>query len=269
MKILIYLLLFISPSLFAQVKGPVTDENGEGIIGANVVVKGTNVGTITDLTGAFTVDASGDATLVISYMGYKTQEIKVANQKTIKIILQEDAEILDEVVVVGYGVMRKSDLTGSVSSVKSDMLKKQAVSSFDQGLQGKVAGVQVIAVSGSPGGAVDIRIRGGNSLTSGSQPLYVIDGYPVTAGSSAGGSGAGQNPLATLNPGDIESMEILKDASATAIYGSRGANGVVLITTKRGKSGKTNVSYDGYVGFQKLAKKLDMMNASEWGALAS
>ena len=269
MKILIYLLLFISPSLFAQVKGTVADESGEGIIGANVVVKGTNVGTITDLTGAFTVDASGDATLVISYMGYKTQEIKVANQKTIKIILQEDAEILDEVVVVGYGVMRKSDLTGSVSSVKSDMLKKQAVSSFDQGLQGKVAGVQVIAVSGSPGGAVDIRIRGGNSLTSGSQPLYVIDGYPVTAGSSAGGSGAGQNPLATLNPGDIESMEILKDASATAIYGSRGANGVVLISTKRGKSGKTTVSYDGYVGFQKVAKKLDMMNASEWGALAN
>lgn len=143
-----------------------------------------------------------------------------------------------EVVVVGYGVMRKSDLTGSVGSVKSDVIQKQAISSFDQGLQGKVAGVQVMATSGSPGGVVDIRIRGGNSLTSGNQPLYVIDGYPVTAGGSAGGSGAGQNPLATLNPGDIESMEILKDASATSIYGSRGANGVILITTKGVNRGK-------------------------------
>lgn len=254
-----------------KITGMVKDgATGEPIIGANVIVKGTSIGNITDTKGQFELEnVSNDAIIQISYIGYKSQEVAVKNKRVITVSLMENTEDLEEVVVVGYGVMRKSDLTGSVGSVKSDMIKKQAVSSFDQGLQGKVAGVQVIAASGSPGGVVDIRIRGGNSLTSGNQPLYVIDGYPVTAGGSAGGSGAGQNPLATLNPGDIESMEILKDASATSIYGSRGANGVILITTKRGKQGKTTVTYDGYVGFQQVAKRLDMMNAREWATLAN
>lgn len=251
------------------ITGIVKDANGEPVIGANIVEKGTTNGTITDISGKFNLTVDDKALLIVSYIGYNTTEMPVGNKTSLNITLTEDSEALDEVVVVGYGVMRKSDLTGSVSSVKSDVIQKQALSSFDQGLQGKVAGVQVTASSGSPGGVVDIRIRGGNSLTSGNQPLYVVDGYPVTSGGSAGGSGAGQNPLATLNPGDIESMEILKDASATSIYGSRGANGVILITTKRGKTGKTTVTYDGYAGFQHVAKKLDMMNASEWGEMAN
>ncbi|MCD7849461.1 MAG: TonB-dependent receptor plug domain-containing protein [Parabacteroides sp.] len=226
------------------ITGIVKDATGEPVIGANIIEKGTTNGTITDMNGRFTLTVTPKAILQISYIGFNTQEVPVGNKASLTIKLAEDTKALDEVVVVGYGVMRKSDLTGSVGSVKSDVIQKQAISSFDQGLQGKVAGVQVMATSGSPGGVVDIRIRGGNSLTSGNQPLYVIDGYPVTAGGSAGGSGAGQNPLATLNPGDIESTEILKDASATSIYGSRGANGVILITTKRGKTGKTTVTYD-------------------------
>lgn len=153
------------------------------------------------MNGQFTLTVNPKAVLQISYIGFNTLDMPVGNKSSLTIKLTEDTKALDEVVVVGYGVMRKSDLTGSVGSVKSDVIQKQAISSFDQGLQGKVAGVQVMATSGSPGGVVDIRIRGGNSLTSGNQPLYVIDGLPVTAGGSAGGSGAGQNPLATLNPG--------------------------------------------------------------------
>lgn len=252
-----------------QISGVIKDNNGEPIIGANVVEKGTTNGTITDMNGQFTLVVNPNALLQISYIGFNTMDMPVGNKTSFNIKMTEDTKALDEVVVIGYGVMKKSDLTGSVGSVKADVIQKQAVSSFDQGLQGKVAGVQVMATSGSPGGVVDIRIRGGNSLTSGNQPLYVIDGYPVTAGGSAGGSGAGQNPLATLNPGDIESMEILKDASATSIYGSRGANGVILITTKRGKSGKTTVTYDGYAGFQHVARKLDMMNATQWAEMVN
>lgn len=251
------------------ITGIVRDATGEPVIGANIVEKGTTNGTISDMNGKFSLTVAPKAVLQISYIGFNTMEVPVGSKTSLTVKLTEDNQALDEVVVVGYGVMRKSDLTGSVGSVKSDVIQKQAISSFDQGLQGKVAGVQVMATSGSPGGVVDIRIRGGNSLTSGNQPLYVIDGYPVTAGGAAGGSGAGQNPLATLNPGDIESMEILKDASATSIYGSRGANGVILITTKRGKQGKTTVTYDGYAGFQQVGKKLDMMNATEWAELAN
>lgn len=251
------------------ITGIVRDATGEPVIGANIVEKGTTNGTISDMNGKFSLTVAPKAVLQISYIGFNTTEVPVGSKTSLTVKLTEDNQALDEVVVVGYGVMRKSDLTGSVGSVKSDVIQKQAISSFDQGLQGKVAGVQVMATSGSPGGVVDIRIRGGNSLTSGNQPLYVIDGYPVTAGGAAGGSGAGQNPLATLNPGDIESMEILKDASATSIYGSRGANGVILITTKRGKQGKTTVTYDGYAGFQQVGKKLDMMNATEWAELAN
>ena len=252
------------------VTGKVTDASGSPLTGVTVVIKGTSTGIISDADGKYTLkNVPANASLQFSFMGMKSQEVIVGNKTAINVVMNEEAFGLDEVVAIGYGVMRKSDLTGSVGSVKSDVLKKQAVASFEQGLQGKVAGVQVTATSGSPGGVVDVRIRGGNSLTSGNQPLYVIDGYPVTAGGAAGGNGAGQNPMATLNPGDIESMEILKDASATAIYGSRGANGVILITTKRGKSGKTTVSYDGYSGVQQVAKKLDMMNATEWGTMAN
>ena len=251
------------------ITGIVKDATGEPAIGANIVEKGTTNGTITDMNGQFTLTVNPKAVLQISYIGFNTLDMPVGNKSSLTIKLTEDTKALDEVVVVGYGVMRKSDLTGSVGSVKSDVIQKQAISSFDQGLQGKVAGVQVMATSGSPGGVVDIRIRGGNSLTSGNQPLYVIDGYPVTAGGSAGGSGAGQNPLATLNPGDIESMEILKDASATAIYGSKGSAGVILITTKNPESGKVNVEYNGYINFKTPYELPEMMSAGQFAELAN
>lgn len=251
------------------VKGTVTDERNEPVIGANIVEKGTTNGVITDIDGYFELNAGDNAILQITYIGYIPQEIAVNNRTSIHITLKEDQQTLEEVVVIGYGTMKKRDLTGSVSSIKADDIKKSPVTSLDQAIQGKASGVQVTQASSAPGGQVSIRIRGGNSLSSSNEPLYVIDGYPVSAGTSAGGTGAGQNPLSTLNTSDIASIEILKDASATAIYGARGANGVVLITTKRGNIGKTQVSLDAYYGFQKVAKKLDMMNAREFAELTN
>lgn len=251
--------------------GKVTDDKGESLPGVNIVLKNSTTGTITDLDGSFTltIPEGGTSTLVFSFVGYVTQEITVGAQSSLQVQLKADSKALEEVVVVGYGTQRKSDLTGSVASIKGEDLKKMPMTSFDQGLQGRVAGVQVTQASSAPGGRVMIRIRGGNSLSSGNEPLYVVDGYPITAGASAGGDGAGQNPLSSINPNDIASIEVLKDASATAIYGSRGANGVVLITTKRGKAGKTQVTYDMSFGTQRVAKKLDMLNAREFAELTN
>jgi TonB-linked SusC/RagA family outer membrane protein len=267
-------LIVIAPETSIQQKtitGTVVDEaSGEPLIGVNVVVEGTTMGVITDANGKFSIEVnSPDAVLVVSYIGYVTSKVPVAGQSIVNVRLSTDVKNLEEVVVIGYGSVRKSDLTGSVSSIKSDDMRKIAMVSFDQGIQGRAAGVFVTNASSAPGGTVTVRVRGGNSLSSGNEPLYVVDGYPLTAGASAGGNGAGQNPLASINPGDIESIEILKDASSTAIYGARGANGVVLITTKRGKSGKTHVDYDVYFGSQTVAKKLDMLNATEWATLAN
>jgi TonB-linked SusC/RagA family outer membrane protein len=261
------------PSIAQQdrriITGVVRDERGTEIIGANVLVKGTTTGAITDLDGKFTIDAPAGSILQVSYIGYLTKEIPVGNQTSLNISLAEDTKTLDEVVVVGYGTMKKRDLTGSVSSVKSEDIQRSPVTSLDQAIQGKAAGVQVSQASSAPGGRVSIRVRGGNSLSSSNEPLYVVDGFPISAGGSAGGNGTAQNPLATLNTSDIASIEILKDASATAIYGARGANGVVLITTKRGSIGKPQVSLDAYYGVQTLAKKLDMMNAREYATLVN
>jgi TonB-linked SusC/RagA family outer membrane protein len=253
-----------------QLTGKVTDEKGEALPGVNIIVKGTSKGATTDISGIYQLEfTESNPILVFSYVGYISQELQPGNKTTLDVVLKTDDKALEEVVVVGYGTQRKSDLTGSISSIKSEDLKKLPTTSFDQAIQGRAAGVQVTQASSAPGGRVSIRIRGGNSLSSGNEPLYVVDGYPITAGGTAGGNGAGQNPLASIAPNDIESMEILKDASATAIYGSRGANGVVLITTKRGKTGKTSVSYDGYYGVQKVIKTLDMMNAREFATLVN
>lgn len=257
------------PQQGKQISGTVKDQSGEPIIGANVVVKGTTNGTITDMDGKYTLQVNPTDVLVITYIGYNKQETVVGERNTIDILLAEDTQTLDEVVVVGYGTMKKKDLTGSVSQIKADDIKKTAATSFDQAIQGKAAGVQVTQASSAPGGRVMIRVRGGNSLSSSNEPLYVVDGYPISAGSSAGGSGAAQNPLASINTADIESIEILKDASATAIYGARGANGVVLITTKRGTVSKAQVTFDAYYGVQTIAKKLDMMNAKEYALLVN
>jgi TonB-linked SusC/RagA family outer membrane protein len=273
-KGIVFMLLWtFSLCIYAQnitVTGVVKDVNGEPLIGVTIQVRGTTLGTVTDFDGRFSLpNVPSDATIEVSYVGMQGQTIPVNGRTFLEIVMQEDAEILEEVVVVGYGTMRKRDLTGSVSSIKSQDIQRSAATSLDQAIQGKAAGVQVSQASSAPGGRVIIRVRGGNSLSSSNEPLYVVDGFPVSAGSSAGGSGTAQNPLATLNTADIASIEILKDASATAIYGARGANGVVLITTKRGDIGRPRVTLDAYYGTQTVAKKLDMMNAKEYAILVN
>lgn len=273
--VLMLVLLLGTTLAFAQqrVTGVVKDIHNEPVIGVNVIVKGTTVGAVTDFDGNYSIETPGSsAVLEFTYIGFIPQQITVGNQTTINVVLKEDSQALDEVVVVGYGTVKKSDLTGAVSSIKSEELQKLPMTSLDQGIQGRAAGVQVTSASGAPGGQVSIRVRGGNSLSSGNGPLYVIDGFPIAAGGMAEGNQSGSlanNGMATINPNDIESIEILKDASSAAIYGSRGANGVVLITTKRGKTGKTKVTYDGYAGVQSLAKKMDMMNGEEFATMSN
>lgn len=234
------------------VSGTIVDSKGEAIIGVNVMVKGTTNGVITDLDGNFTLsNVSEKAILSISYIGYKGQEISVAGRSKLKIVLQEDTEMLEEVVVVGYGTAKKSDITGAMSRVTSKVIEDRPVQNALQAMQGKVSGVDITS-NNRPGELGDIRIRGNRSITATNDPLYVIDGIPMTAGS-----------IADINPSDIESMEILKDASATAIYGSRGANGVILVTTKKGKVGKTTISYDGSITFSNLNSETDYMNSGQ------
>ena len=220
-----------------KIVGTITDQHGEAIIGANVIEKGTSNGVITDVNGQFSITCAPGTTLVISYIGYETQELKASNQ--MKVVLREDAATLDEVVVVGYGYMKKSDLTGSVAQVKSDDLLKSSPVSLEKGLQGRLTGVNVVSNDGAPGGGISIQIRGVNSFEGSTEPLYVIDGVPMADSNDDtinfdSSAPSYNNVLSSLNPNDIASIEILKDASATAIYGSRGANGVVLITTKSG-----------------------------------
>ncbi|MEQ9423498.1 MAG: TonB-dependent receptor [Cyclobacteriaceae bacterium] len=250
------------------ISGRVTSDDGESVPGVNVVVKGTSSGTITDLDGVYQVNAPSDAVLVFSYVGFETMEVTVNNRTQIDVELQSNIGALEEVVVVAYGEVKKKDLTGSVSSVKGDEMSKVATTSFDQALQGRAAGVQVTQVSGRPGGETSIRIRGSSSVNAGNEPLYVVDGMLMTSSSSdlnaGGASGSSLNALSTINPADIESIEILKDASATALYGSRGANGVVLITTKRGQEGRTSISVDSYYGVQDVSNTLDLLNGEEF-----
>ena len=244
------------------VTGMVTSSaDGEPLIGATVMVLETKAGTVTDLDGRYTVKIAQGQTLVVSYIGYETKSIKYTGQATVDVALENDASTLDEVVVVGYGVMKRSDITGSVVSVGEKDIKKSVITSVDQALQGRAAGVQVTQNSGSPGGGISVSIRGVNSLN-GNEPLYVIDGVAID-GQTNGNSSA----LSSINPSDIVSMEVLKDASATAIYGSRASNGVVLITTKKGQAGKPTISYEGYYAVQKIPTKLETMNLREYAVL--
>ncbi|WP_448788068.1 SusC/RagA family TonB-linked outer membrane protein [Bacteroides graminisolvens] len=261
-----------------HVTGTITDGNdGSPLIGANVLVKGTAVGTISDLNGGFSVNVpSGRNVLVVSCIGYKTQELTIKpGQKTVSIVLREDTELLDEVVVVGYGTMKKSDLSGASVSMSEDKIKGSVITNLDQSLQGRAAGVTAVATSGAPGSASSIRVRGQATVNAGAEPLYVIDGVVVQGGGQSGADfglgdalGNGKvstiSPLSTINPSDIVSMEILKDASATAIYGAQGSNGVVLITTKRGKAGEAKFTYDGMMAVQRQTERLDMMNLREY-----
>lgn len=258
-----------------QIKGKVVDAAGETVIGANVLEKGTTNGVITDIDGNFVLSVSSGATLEISYIGYVTQTIKVTNQTSLHIVLKEDSETLDEVVVVGYGTMKKSDLSGASVSVGEDAIKGSVITNLDQSLQGRAAGVSAVSTSGAPGSSSSIRVRGQATINSNAEPLYVIDGVIVQGGGASGadfglgdalgnGSVSTISPLSTINPADIVSMEILKDASATAIYGAQGANGVILITTKRGKAGEAKFTYDGMLAVQRQTKRLDMMNLREF-----
>ena len=245
------------------VKGVVTSvADGEPLIGATVMVKETKTGVVTDLDGNYTVSVDKGQTLVVSYIGYITKSFKYTGQTTLDVALSADDASLDEVVVVGYGVMKRSDITGSVVSVGEKDIKKSVITSVDQALQGRAAGVQVTQNSGSPGGGISVSIRGVNSLN-GNEPLYVIDGVAIDGQTSDGKSSA----LSGINPSDIVSMEVLKDASATAIYGSRASNGVVLITTKKGQIGKPTISYEGYYAIQQLPTKLKTMNLREYAEL--
>ena len=250
------------------ITGTIVDAKGETIIGANIIEKGTSNGTITDFDGKFSLQVSDGAVLRISYIGYLEQEITTEGKNAINVTLMEDTKTLDELVVVGYGTMKKRDLTGSVSSIKMSEQPISTVSSVSQILAGKAAGLQVNTVSAQPGGGASYRIRGGGSVSADNSPLIVIDGFPITdPGSISAGKyqgGSTDNMLSSINPNDIESVEVLKDASSTAIYGSRAANGVILITTKKGASGTPKVSYSGTASVQSMGKKYETLNAHDF-----
>lgn len=260
-------LFFLFPlCAFAQtitVKGVVKDPSGETLIGVSVMEVGTTNGTVTDISGNYVIKVSKNSKLSFSYLGYKKTTLDVAGKSIIPVVMDNQDRSLTEVVVVGYGQMRRTDLTGSVVSVNNDAISKSVPTSIDQVLQGRAAGVQVQQNSGMPGGSSSIRIRGINSLNASNEPIYVIDGVVIDGSSNSNSD----NPLSSINPSDILSLDVLKDASATAIYGSRAANGVIMITTKHGKSGEAKVSYSGYTGWQEMPKKMDLLNLREYAIL--
>ena len=252
---LLTFLLMIPIGMSAQnvaVKGNVADEFGDPVIGATVVQKGaTSNGTITDLNGNFTLSVPANSTLIISYIGMVNQEVRAVAGQTLKIVLKDSAEALDEVVVIGYGSRARKDLTGSVGSISGARLAAVPVSSAAEALQGKIAGVQVTTVDGAPGAEINIRVRGGTSVTQSNEPLYIIDGFQA-------------DNINDIPPSDIQSIDVLKDASLTAIYGARGGNGVVIVTTKAAQQGKTQVSVNTHLQVCKLSKRLDLMNTYDF-----
>lgn len=271
------ILLIGTSSLQAQMRalsGKITSDEGEILIGVNIIVAGEKSrGTISDIDGSYTIGVNKGESLVFSYTGFEDHKVLIENQTVINVEMRTAANVLDDVILIGYGSSKKSDLTGAVNSISGDQLRTSLTTNIDQALQGRVAGVQVTQNSGQPGGAASIRIRGANSISLSSEPLYVIDGIPfqgdgaATAGFDWAGGANGQNrvnPLSSINPNDILSIDVLKDASATAIYGSRGANGVILITTKRGKKGESKISYGTYFGLQTLQKKLSLMTLPQF-----
>lgn len=242
-----------------RLSGVVVDETGMPVIGVSVLVKGTTNGVITDLDGNYHLaDVPENSSIVFSYIGYRTVELKANGKGLDKVILKEDNELLDEVVVVGYGVQKKRDVTTAIASIRASDLKGQPVTSMAEAMVGKMPGVQVSQSTGAPGASLQIKVRGTGTITAGTSPLYVVDGVPLA-----------KEQLNTFNMNDVESIEVLKDASSAAIYGSRGSNGVVLITTKKGQEGRATVSYNGYYGWQTVSKKIDMLNAYEYADLVN
>jgi TonB-linked SusC/RagA family outer membrane protein len=270
-KFLFFLIFaFLSFSSFAQeslVRGKVTNaEDGGDLPGVSVVVQGTTRGTVTDSNGRYEIQVSSGEVLVFSFIGMLPQEVNVGDRQSIDVSMATDTKQLSEIVIVGYGTEQRKLLTESVGVVKSDAIRDLPVSTVDGILQGQTAGVQVMQNSGTPGGAMSVRIRGTSSISGSGQPLYIIDGIPVTTGDFAqlGYEGQGINALSDLNPNEIESISVLKDAAAAAVYGARGSNGIVLITTKRGKTGKSVISVNAYYGVQEVWRELDMLNGREW-----
>jgi TonB-linked SusC/RagA family outer membrane protein len=272
LRALLLFLFFACGQLHAQdvtINGRVTDNSGSSLPGVSITVKGTTRGTTTDTDGRYTLSAAPASVLQFSFIGFATKEATIGSETKIDVVLTDDAKALEEVVVIGYGTVKKKDLTGSVASLQSKDFNKGVITSPDQLIQGRTPGVMVINNTGQPGGAATVRIRGNSSIRAGNNPLFVLDGIPLS-GSSArpGGSGGfgsdGGNPLAYLNPSDIASMDILKDASATAIYGSRGANGVVIITTKRGASGAPTVNFNASTGVSSLLRRPEVLSADEF-----
>lgn len=242
------------------ITGTVIGDDGEPLIGATVLQAGTSTGTVTDSDGAYEVTVEGlDPRLVVSYIGYLTQTVDVAGRSQLDIQLETDSETLDEVVVIGYGTQTRDDVTGALSSLNAEALEGRPVASFQSALQGQLPGVQITSNSGAPGGASTVRVRGTSSITGGSEPLYVVDGLII-----ANGAGIAADPFATINPSDIASVTVLKDAAAAAIYGARAANGVILITTKRGKLGAPRINFNTFVGAQSPTNKLDLLNAEQY-----
>ncbi|WP_461147713.1 TonB-dependent receptor plug domain-containing protein, partial [Spirosoma pulveris] len=252
------------PSITADrtLSGRVTDEKDEALPGVSVILKGTQRGTVTDADGRYKVEIpTGGATLVFSFVGYISQEVRIGNQTSVNISLKADSKVLDEIVVIGYGTAKKSDLTGSVTSVKEAQLQERPTSSLNQALSGRMPGVQVNTNSGRPGGRTTVRIRGFSSINSSNNPLYVVDGVMLPQGTGDQFS----NPIDYINPNDIVNVEVLKDASSTAIYGARGANGVILVSTRKGKAGESRVTYDGQFSVNTIGpNKPKVLNAKEY-----
>jgi TonB-dependent starch-binding outer membrane protein SusC len=273
-KVLFYLFLVIiaAPDVLAQVRtvtGRVTSaDEPDGIPGVNVLVKGTSIGAITDLDGAYSIEVpSGSNVLVFSFVGFESQEVAIGNRSEVDVVLAQDVKTLSEVVVVGYGTQERKDLTGSVASIDNRAIENLVTPSFDQQLAGRAPGVSVTTPGGLLGQAPVIRIRGVNSISSDASPLIVIDGVPVVNADRA--ANFPSNPLAQINPADIQSFEVLKDGSATAIFGSRAANGVILITTKKGMTGAAQVDYNVSVGFNEEVSRFNLLNGSEFVTIAN
>ena len=251
------------------ITGTVVDQNNIPIIGANIVEIGASNGTVSDIDGNFSLSITEKKTLKISYIGYLTKEVLVSNKSKYHIILNEDSKALSEVVVVGYGVVKKRDLTGAISTIKTDEMGLAGMSSIGHAMAGKAAGLHVRQNSAQPGGGLDILVRGAGSINASNDPLYIVDGFPIAKLDGLSGGDQKMNPgtqgiLNFLNPNDVESIEVLKDASATSIYGARAANGVVIVTTKRGKKGKAKVNYSYNFSHQKYADSYDMLSLPEW-----
>ncbi|RDC65235.1 TonB-dependent receptor SusC [Adhaeribacter pallidiroseus] len=258
-----FVLLAVTTSLAQSttLTGKVADEKGEGLPGVTILVKGTTNGTTTDAGGSFSLNVpNGNNTIIASFVGYLTQEVPINNRTTLNITLASDTKALDEVIVVGYGTQKKSDVTGAVASVKAETLEERPSANLTQALAGRVTGANVSVNSGRPGGAANIRIRGNTSVSVTNNPLYVVDGVILNVTNL----GNGTSPIDYMNPNDIASIEVLKDASATAIYGARGANGVILVTTKRGSKDGGRVNYDTYFSVGTMARKIDLLNSAEF-----